>query len=309
VRVSLRIRTACVAFLGLLGMHGLAQRPTCPKSGSVIARPCELDQWPLPERRRGEPLYPALLRHAGVQGEVRVRFVVDTVGKVTSFQILGSTHELFANAVKNAMPRQQFEPPRRAGVLTSVAVEELVAFADPAPGWKSGRNAQLIHQIVDSTGRLLTTVFAFTPRDSARAPSLSSADSLEIYKTVVDTLTLMNVVKEPPAAWCVQPYGRVPSAELFGRLRRSGRRVVGVADCPRTYTSMVYTPGDPKRPRGWIDPVRIDVDSLVSWAQDTVILTTEMHQGTATTVIKCEVVRVAGKWAQAFCVTTQRRIS
>lgn len=287
---------------------------TCPKSDSVVVRPCELDR-PIAERERSErsprPFYPDILRQAGVSGEVLLRYVVDTNGRAVpaSTEIIRSTHALFATAVKNSLPRQRFEPPQRAGVLTEVMVEELVTFMHPAPGRTSVRQQHVAHRSADSTGRLLTTVYAFTPRDSMKAPVLTSADSLEIYEAVIEDLRRTKVVDTPPAAWCVQLDGRAPASQMLVRWRRNGRRVVGIADCPPTYASMIYSPSRPKPPPGWIDPVRFDADSLVSWAEDTVVLTTNAAQGTAITVRQCEAVRVGGKWAQVFCVTTHMRIS
>jgi periplasmic protein TonB len=58
------------------------------------------------------PPYPDILRQAGVEGEVLVSFVVDTSGRVdpTTVKVIRTTHELFAAAVKNALPRMRFIP-------------------------------------------------------------------------------------------------------------------------------------------------------------------------------------------------------
>lgn len=58
------------------------------------------------------PVYPDVLRQAGVEGEVLVSFVVDTSGRVelSSFKVIRATHEFFATAVKNALPRMRFIP-------------------------------------------------------------------------------------------------------------------------------------------------------------------------------------------------------
>jgi hypothetical protein len=310
VLVSVRMGTASLAFAALLGTRGFAQRPTCPKSDSAVARPCELDPWPLGDTRRLKPLYPDILRQARVAGEVQLRYVVDTAGRTVleNVEVLRSTHELFTNAVKRAMPLQRLEPPRRAGVLTKVTIEELVTFEHPGPNWKSAHEPVIRHGI-DSTGRLMTTVYAFPPRDSTHAPRLTSTDSVQIYEAVVAELMRMKVIHVPPVAWCVQLGRRAPSPEMFARWRAGGRRVVTIAECPKTYASMVYTPGDAKRPRGWVDPVQIAVDTIASWAEDTVLLTTRTGQGMASNVNMCEAVRVAGKWTVASCVTTEHRIS
>ena len=307
----MRLRMAGLGMVALFSAQASAQLPKCSNSGAAVARPCELDEWPLPDRQRLRPFYPDILRQAGASGEVLLRYVVDTIGKasVASMEVLRSTHQLFTIAVKNAVTRQRFVPALRGGVAASVTVEELVTFDNAAPGWTSIRQEQVIRHAVDSTGRLLTTVYSFTPRDSANAPRLTTTDSLEIYDVVIAEVTRSNAVNAPPAAWCVQLNGRAPSIELLEGWRRAGRRVVTSAECPRTYTRMFRGPADPDPPPGWIDPVHLGVDNLVSWAKDMVILTTTASQGTSTAVIRCEVVRVTGKWSQAYCVETERRIS
>jgi protein TonB len=63
------------------------------------------------------PRYPEALRQAGVDGRVLVRFVVDTIGKVdmSSVQVLESTHDLFARAVRDALPVLRFKPAETGG--------------------------------------------------------------------------------------------------------------------------------------------------------------------------------------------------
>lgn len=58
------------------------------------------------------PAYPDILRQAGVEGEALVSFVVDTTGRVdiSTFKVMRSTHDLFASAVRNALPRMRFIP-------------------------------------------------------------------------------------------------------------------------------------------------------------------------------------------------------
>ena len=56
------------------------------------------------------PRYPDMLRSANVEGEVLAQFVVDTSGRADmgSFKVLKSTHDLFTNAVKSALPNMKF---------------------------------------------------------------------------------------------------------------------------------------------------------------------------------------------------------
>lgn len=58
------------------------------------------------------PAYPDELREQGVQGEVVVEFAVDTTGHADpgSFEVVQASHPLFAQAVRDALPRMLFTP-------------------------------------------------------------------------------------------------------------------------------------------------------------------------------------------------------
>src|SRR5206468_3567756 len=63
------------------------------------------------------PRYPDVLRASKVQGEVVAQFVVDTSGRVetTTFKVLKSSHDLFTNSVKAALPNMRFRPAEVGG--------------------------------------------------------------------------------------------------------------------------------------------------------------------------------------------------
>src|SRR5438067_91152 len=69
----------------------------------------------LPDNPR--PRYPDMLRSANVEGEVLAQFVVDTTGRaeMNTFKVLKSTHDLFTNAVKAALPNMKFYPAEVGG--------------------------------------------------------------------------------------------------------------------------------------------------------------------------------------------------
>jgi TonB family protein len=56
--------------------------------------------------------YPDSLRTANVEGEVLAQFVVDENGHpdLASFRVLKTTHDMFSNAVRNALPNMSFFP-------------------------------------------------------------------------------------------------------------------------------------------------------------------------------------------------------
>jgi protein TonB len=65
----------------------------------------------------GRPVYPAALRSAGVAGDVRVQFVIDTTGRadMRSITILSSTHPRFSDAVITALSKARFAPAEFGG--------------------------------------------------------------------------------------------------------------------------------------------------------------------------------------------------
>jgi protein TonB len=76
------------------------------------------------------PRYPDILKSAGVEGEVVVAFVVDTTGRadIGSLKILKSTHELFAAAVRTALPQMRFLPAEVGGKKVKQLVQQPFAF-------------------------------------------------------------------------------------------------------------------------------------------------------------------------------------
>src|SRR5436305_6048026 len=63
------------------------------------------------------PRYPDMLRSSNVEGEVLAQFVVDTTGRadMSQFKVLKSTHDLFTNAVRAALPQMKFYPAEVGG--------------------------------------------------------------------------------------------------------------------------------------------------------------------------------------------------
>ncbi|MFL5561017.1 MAG: TonB family protein [Gemmatimonadaceae bacterium] len=77
------------------------------------------------------PPYPAMLRSAGVEGTVLAQFVVDTSGKadMSTFKVLESSHELFTQAVRQALPSYRFFPAEIGGKKVRQVVQQPFTFA------------------------------------------------------------------------------------------------------------------------------------------------------------------------------------
>ena len=74
------------------------------------------------------PQYPETLRSAGIEGEVDAQFVVDTTGRAMSLEIKKSTNDLFAAAVRAALPRMRFYPAEIGGKKVRQLVQQPFTF-------------------------------------------------------------------------------------------------------------------------------------------------------------------------------------
>jgi periplasmic protein TonB len=77
------------------------------------------------------PRYPDMLRQAGVEGEVLAQFVVDTTGRAEpgSLKILKSSHDMFVQSVKNALPQMKFIPAEVGGRKVKQLVQQPFSFS------------------------------------------------------------------------------------------------------------------------------------------------------------------------------------
>ncbi|HVZ79123.1 MAG TPA: energy transducer TonB [Gemmatimonadaceae bacterium] len=76
------------------------------------------------------PRYPEMLRSANVEGEVVASFVVDTTGRadMNTFKVIKSTHDLFTNAVRNALANMHFYPAEIGGHKVKQLVQQPFVF-------------------------------------------------------------------------------------------------------------------------------------------------------------------------------------
>jgi protein TonB len=76
------------------------------------------------------PRYPDALRSSGVEGEVQAQFVVNEEGRVESgsFKVLKATNELFASAVRAALPQMRFYAAEVGGKHVRQLVQQTFTF-------------------------------------------------------------------------------------------------------------------------------------------------------------------------------------
>ena len=75
--------------------------------------------------------YPDRLRAARTEGEVLAQFVVDTAGvyEAGTFKVLKSSHELFTQAVRDALPLMRFTPAEAGGEKVRQLVQQPFTFS------------------------------------------------------------------------------------------------------------------------------------------------------------------------------------
>ncbi len=85
----------------------------------------------VPAPGSAQPRYPDILRQAGVEGEVLAQFVVDADGRYEAgtFKVLKSSHDLFTQAVKNALPNMRFYPAEVGGKKVKQLVQQPFTFS------------------------------------------------------------------------------------------------------------------------------------------------------------------------------------
>lgn len=77
--------------------------------------------------QRTEPVYPAIAKAAGIQGEVSISIVIDNTGKITSEKIL-SGPPMLRQAALNAIKNWKFTPFRLNGAPTEVSTTLRIPF-------------------------------------------------------------------------------------------------------------------------------------------------------------------------------------
>jgi protein TonB len=94
----------------------------------LILDPALLDNTPA-TRFRASPVYPHLLKSAGVEGSVTVTFTVDEKGHVSDARVVNSSHREFEEPTLRAVAKWRFEPGRRNGVPVRFRMQVPIMFA------------------------------------------------------------------------------------------------------------------------------------------------------------------------------------
>ena len=114
---------------GVLGGIGVPQPGGVSEVADVERIPRLLGQPPAPR-------YPGALRQGGMDGHVLVRFVIDTLGRaeMDGLAVQESSHPLFADAVRAALPQYRFSPGEVGGRKVRTMVQLPFTFTLRADG-------------------------------------------------------------------------------------------------------------------------------------------------------------------------------
>lgn len=104
-----------------------------PDSSNIknLFNPSELDRVPVPVVQ-AQPSYPFELKRAGVEGRVRVGFIVDSQGNVILPYIISSTNRDFERPAIEAIQKWKFRPGMKSGRKVNTRVEQPIDFNVPA---------------------------------------------------------------------------------------------------------------------------------------------------------------------------------
>jgi protein TonB len=77
-----------------------------------------------------QPVYPAMLQQAGIEGRVLLEFVIDTLGRAErgSIRTISTSHPLFEAPAKASVPTCRFRPGKIQGRSVRVRVQQPINF-------------------------------------------------------------------------------------------------------------------------------------------------------------------------------------
>ena len=285
----------------------------CPPPRGAPFLSCQVDSPPALLPGRAIPRFPETLRKQGASGAVRVRYTVDTTGRMSmATLVIGQpTHEHFEITVRNTLPSSRFVPGTLAGARVPVRVEEVFVFNSP------GTYVLPIRAVFDTTsdGAPRTTLSG-PLRDSLAGAAMSARDLVEAQWSAVATVlpsreevAAQLSVRSIPAV-CVTVLRAGDAAEAHAeRLRQTSsptRKVVDAKSCPRTYASpQVVVDSLGRRlnpvPSGSADPAFVRVTRAEPWSGDAVLIDASVGQGVGGRTYQCGAERVGTRW-RATCL-------
>ena len=288
-----RLIACAVGIVGLAHVAPAQQADGC--MGTCAAQPDSANQ---------SPRYPMLLRSSGVGGSVAVRVVVDTTGRGMhgEWHILRSSHELFAQAVRVALPNWRYRPARQGGRLVLDTLEYEVVFSMPDERGFTVLEPETLSRI--RTGpRQWRVEIGWPDRDPAAV--LDSATITTVSEAVLghllDKVAARSDSSRQPRVACIRwsTGTRIVdvSAATLARLARPGVLVLAHRRCPPTFASMMYIADATERsaaPPGE-DPHLLAINRLRPWRDGVVLAEGTVAHGTGAAHYTCAAQRAVTK--------------
>ena len=265
-----------------------------------------------PDSANRSPRYPMILRSSGVAGSVALRVVVDTTGRGVhgEWRILRSSHELFAHAVRSALPDWRYRPARQGGRLVHDTLEYEVVFSMPDERALMVLEPETLSRTRTGPRRWRVEI-GWPDRDPAAA-LLDSATITTVSEALLghllDKVAARSDSSGQPRVACIQwsTGSRIVdvSAATLGRLARPGVLVLAHRRCPPTFASMAYVAdatGRSATPPGE-DPHLLEIGRLRPWRDGVVLVEGTVAHGTGAAHYTCAAQRAAaggGAWKVA----------
>jgi TonB family protein len=259
--------------------------PTVPLTDEPLDTrylPCQLSRAPVAFAENAAPRYPDMLAGAGLQGSVRLSFIIDTAGRYVpgSTRVLESAHEQFTSSARFVVPGWRFTP----GLLNGrpVRVQLLQAFTYELP---DGADLQerfdrsppnIVRRVVDGVPTIEVrlagedTTLGPPPRPWLR-DSLARAAIRAVAHTLATDFDRGRVAPGATLPLCLaSDRDGAPSPAhlaLMHELASPRVRVLSLTECPPTRESIAVVVGDAGPPPPpdtipFVEPHRLIVRSV-----------------------------------------------
>lgn len=266
-----------------------------PPLDDQVRLPSHVDRMAAPIAGRGLPRYPSILWSASVDGDVRVRYVVDAAGHTVpaSFEIdtsaaltgvAATAHQLFKASVRQAFLNWLFVPAQLQGRRVAVRYEEVFSFR--APRGLEGGVANGTASIDPSFGAIPRTFIPFKLKDFTVRVRFSTTELLAAQRRTLaklaETAAPRGVSGAPAAMLCVtmrHDTTAVPAdAETIRGLNNLGYHAVAARDCQGTH-------------------VNLTVAKAEGWARDQLRVWATISRGESGEHLVCVVIRDQREWS------------
>jgi TonB family protein len=101
--------------------RSIASAPTAEEIANRMVRPRPV--------KLAQPVYPAAMKLAKIEGTVAVQFVIDTTGRVRDVSVVSTTHPAFADQAIACISNWRFAPGTKDGRAVNVRAVQKLEFS------------------------------------------------------------------------------------------------------------------------------------------------------------------------------------